>query len=163
MTRKCLALILCLVPAVYGCAPPPPEMQLIIDAAEAMGGERPISELESLLIEGDGRLYRLGQNTSPANPLPYFSIDSYVREIDLVNNNWRVVERRTSSYLTGNPINGREQTTGSDGDVAYNITEDGAVSRASAKVAMERQVDLYDHPAALILSLIHITEPTRPY
>ena len=150
MTRKCLALILCLVPAVYGCAPPPPEMQLIIDAAEAMGGERPISELESLLIEGDGRLYRLGQNTSPANPLPYFSIDSYVREIDLVNNNWRVVERRTSSYLTGNPINGREQTTGSDGDVAYNITEDGAVSRASAKVALERQVDLYDHPAALI-------------
>ena len=150
MTRKSLAILLCLVPLVYGCAPPPPEMQLIIDAAEAMGGERPLSELESLVIEGDGRQYRLGQNSSPANPLPYFSIDSYVREIDLVNDRWQLVERRTSSYLTGNPINGRQQTTGSDGDVGYNITEDGAVSRAPAKVAMERQVDLYDHPAALI-------------
>ena len=150
MTRKSLVVLLCLVPFVYGCAPPPPEMQLIIDAAEAMGGERPLSELESLLIEGDGRQYRLGQNTSPANPLPYFSIDSYVREIDLVNNTWRLVERRTSSYLTGNPINGRQQTTGSDGDVAYNINDDGEVSRASAKVAMERQADQYDHPAALV-------------
>jgi len=150
MTRKCLAIFLCLVPAVYGCAPPPPEMQLIIDAAEAMGGERPLSELESLVIEGDGRQYRLGQNSSPANPLPYFSIDSYIREIDLANDRWRVVERRTSSYLTGNPINGRQQTTGSDGDVAYNINDDGDVSRASAQVAMERQVDLYDHPAALV-------------
>ena len=125
-------------------------MQLIIDAAEAMGGERPLSELESLVIEGDGRQYRLGQNSSPANPLPYFSIDSYVREIDLANDRWRVVERRTSSYLTGNPINGRQQTTGSDGDVAYNINDDGEVSRASAKVAMERQADQYDHPAALV-------------
>ena len=150
MTRKSLVVLLCLVPFVYGCAPPPPEMQLIIDAAEAMGGERPLSELESLLIEGDGRQYRLGQNTSPTNPLPYFSIDSYVREIDLVNDRWRVVERRTSSYLTGNPINGRQQTTGSDGDVAYNINDDGEVSRASAKVAMERQADQYDHPAALV-------------
>ncbi len=150
MTRKSLVILLCLVPLVYGCAPPPPEMQLIIDAAEAMGGERPLSELESLVIEGDGRQYRLGQNSSPANPLPYFSIDSYVREIDLVNARWRVVERRSSGYLTGNPISLRQQTTGSDGDVAYNITEDGAGSRASAQVAMERRVDQYDHPAALI-------------
>ena len=148
--RKSLAILLCLVPAVYGCAPPPPEMQLIIDAAEAMGGERPLSELENLVIEGDGRQYRLGQNSSPANPLPYFSIDSYVREIDLVNDRWRLVERRSSGYLTGNPIWGRQQRTGSDGDVAYNITEDGAVSRAPAKVAMERRADQYDHPAALI-------------
>ena len=55
MTRKSLTLLICLVGVVYGCASPSPEMQLIIDSAEVMGGERAISRLETLVIEGDGR------------------------------------------------------------------------------------------------------------
>lgn len=150
MTRKSLTLLICLVGVVYGCASPSPEMQLIIDSAEVMGGERAISRLETLVIEGDGRQYRLGQNNRPSDDLPYYEVESYVREIDLVNSSWRVGQTRSSRYPTGNPVYSQEQTFGTDGDIAYNITEDGTVSRASARAAAERLVDQYDHPATLV-------------
>ena len=150
MTRKGFALLICCTAVVYGCAPPTPEMQVIVDAAEAMGGERAIVGTESLVLEGNGREYRLGQNNDPRDSLPYYELEEYTRESDLVNPRWRVVQSRTSGFLSGNPQIRQEQTLGVDGDTAYNVTEDGAVSRAQAQTAADRRASHYHHPVTLI-------------
>ena len=150
MTTNRFAVLICWT--FVACGPPlTPEMQLINDAAEAMGGEDTIAETETLLLEGDGRQYRLGQNFDPDDPLPYFELHTYRREIDLVNDQWRVIQTRTPMYLmTGNPVLREEQTLGIDGDTAYTISDDGTVRRDTAQTARDRQVDHYHHPVTLL-------------
>lgn len=144
------AAILCWTFVVYGCTERTPEMQLIYDVGEAMGGEDNIDETQTLLLEGDGRQYRLGQNNDPADTLPYWELDEYQREYDLVNDRWRVAQLRTSGYLTGNPVYQQEQTFGVDGDIGYDVAEDGTVRRAPEQTAVERRADYYHHPVTLI-------------
>ena len=150
MTTTRLAVIICWTFVAYGCTQRTPEMQFIYDVGEVMGGEGNIAETETLLLEGDGRQYRLGQNSNPGERLPYWDLDEYQREYDLVNNRWRVVQRRTSRYLSGNPVSQQEQTFGIDGDVGYDVSEDGAVRRASAQGASDRRAEHYHHPVTLI-------------
>ena len=143
-------MLICWTFVAYGCTQRTPEMQLIYDVGEAMGGEDNIAETETLLLEGDGRQYRLGQNNDPSDTLPYWELDEYQREYDLVNDRWRVVQRRTSGYLTGNPVIQQEQTVGVDGDIGYDVSEDGTVGRAAAATAADRRADYYHHPIPLI-------------
>ena len=150
MTKKQFAALICWTSVVYACTPPTPEMQLIEDVAEAMGGARAVGETETLSLEGDGREYRLGQNNDPRDRLPYWELDAYTREVDLVNTRWREVQSRSSGFLTGNPVLRREQTIGVDGDIAYDVTEDGVASRASAQVAAARRANFYHHPIPLV-------------
>jgi glyoxylase-like metal-dependent hydrolase (beta-lactamase superfamily II) len=150
MTTTRLAVIICWTFVAYGCTPRTPEMQFIYDVGEVMGGESNIAETETLLLDGDGRQYRLGQNSNPGETLPYWAVDEYQREYDLVNNRWRVVQRRTSRYLTGNPVTLQEQTFGVDGDIGYDISEAGAVRRAPGQTTSDRRADYYHHPVTLI-------------
>ena len=150
MTTRGIAVLLCWTCATFACTQRTPEMQLIHDAAEAMGGENTVVETETLLLEGEGRQYRPGQGPEPDADLPYWALDEYRREIDLVNDRWRVDQTRTSWYLTSNPILRQEQTIGIDGDVAYDISEEGLASRVSAGVVRERRAEHYHHPVALI-------------
>ena len=150
MTIQGVAVLGFVTCVVSGCVEQTPEMQLIHDAAEAMGGEDAIVNTETLLLEGDGEQYRLGQNSTPSGALTYWEVDQYRHEIDLVNDQWRVIQTRTARYETGNPMLREEQTFGLDGDTAYNISEDGTVARASAHVAGDRRADYYHHPVALV-------------
>ena len=135
---------------LHGCGPQTSEMQLIDEAAEAMGGARNIGNVETLLLEAEGRQFRLGQNMDPDDPLPYWELDDYRREVDLTTGRWRVIQERTSFFLTGNPSLRQEQTFGVDGDVGYDVAEDGTVRRVNEQVTADRMVELYHHPVALI-------------
>ena len=150
MTTRLPMMMLVSTLMVYGCTQRTPEMQLIYEAGEAMGGANSIVETGILLFEGEGRQFRFGQAMAPGDPLPYWEIDEYRREIDLASGSWRVVQTRSSAFLTGNPALRQEQTFGVDGDVAYNIIEDGTVQRVGAQVAADRMSELYHHPAALV-------------
>ena len=150
MTMTRITMLICWTFVAYGCTPRTPEMQLIYDVGEAMGGEDNVAETETLLLEGDGRQYRLGQNNDPSDTLPYWELNEYQREYDFVNEQWRVVERRTSGYLTGNPVIQQELTIGVDGDIGYDVSEDGTVRRAAAATAADRRADYYHHPIPLI-------------
>ena len=55
-----------------------PELQLIEDAAEAMGGLRSVTQTTALTVQGEGRTFRLGQNTRPRADLPYYQVDNYL-------------------------------------------------------------------------------------
>ena len=108
-----------------GCERPTPEMQVVHDVAEAMGGLNHVEEAENVLMTGQGRQYRLGQNRYPTAELPYWEIGEFTRVIDLQNNRWRQTQIRSSAFLTGNPVFNQEQVFGLDGDVAYNIGANG--------------------------------------
>ena len=150
MTTKCLTVVIVTTMSLGGCTQRTPEAQLIHDAGEALGGADKIFETASLLLEGEGTQYSLGQNLTVDGDLPYWEVDEYRREIDLTDERWRVTQSRTSTFLTENPVVTQEEILGVDGDVAYDVSEDGTVNRLAAQVAADRMVEHFHHPATLI-------------
>ncbi|MDA1093259.1 MAG: MBL fold metallo-hydrolase [Acidobacteria bacterium] len=126
------------------------ELQLIEDAAEAMGGLRNVQQTTALTVKGEGRAFRIGQNTRPRADLPYYEVADYLLQIDFANKKWRLGQDRTSTYLTGTPVNGVRQTYGLDGDVAYDEQGDRTV-RASDQVAADRWAEMYHNPLGIVL------------
>ncbi len=133
-----------------GCTQHTPELQVIHDAAEAMGGDDNIAEVQNLVLQGSGRQYRFGQSPRLSGEPPYWEIDDYRRDVDLEHGRWRVTQARTSAFLTMNPVLREEQAFGLDGAVAYDIGPDGVTRRAGDEVARERTVVPYHHPVALL-------------
>ena len=127
-----------------------PELQLVQDAAEAIGSLRALRETTTLAIDGQGRTYRLGQNKSPRADLPYYEVENYRLHIDFANDRWRLSQDRTSTFLTGSPLNGVRQTYGLDGDVAYDAQGEGTV-RASEQVAADRWAEMHHNPIGILL------------
>ena len=130
-------IVSCVLFVFVGCGAATPELQLLEDAAEAMGSLRAVSETTGVVLEGSGRTYRLGQNATPRADLPYYEIENYLLQLDFANQRWQLRQDRTTTFLTGNPLYGVRQTFGLDGDVAYDEQGDATV-RASDRVAAER-------------------------
>ena len=149
MTKSGLSVLVVVSGLLSACQQVAPEMQVVHDAAEAMGGLDDVAEAENLVLTGQGRQYRLGQNTYPAADLPYWEINEFTRVIDLEHRRWKLTQLRSSTFLTGNPVFKQEQVIGLDGDVAYNVGGDGTARRVAAQVAADRKAEFYHHPVAL--------------
>ena len=141
--------VLCALLAGCGGAATP-ELQLIEDAAEALGSLRAVNEVTGLVLEGQGQTYRLGQNSRPTADLPYYEIANYLLEIDYANRQWRLRQDRTTTFLTGGPLYGVRQVYGLDGDVAYDERGDQTV-QASAQVAADRWTEMFHNPVGILL------------
>lgn len=146
--QRCLAVMSVLCVGCGGAATP--ELQLVEDAAEAMGSLRAVRDTTTMTLEGQGRTYRLGQNTRPRADLPYYEVANYRMQIDFANERWQVRQDRTSTFLTGNPLFGVRQTFGLDGDVAYDESGGNTV-RASDQVAADRWAEMYRNPIGIVL------------
>lgn len=142
-------LIVSSVVLFVGCGAATPELQLLEDAAEALGGLRAVSETTGMVLEGSGRTYRLGQNITPRADLPYYEIENYRLQIDFENRRWRLRQDRTSTFLTGNPLYGVRQTYGFDDGTAYDEADDGMV-RASDRAAAERRAEMHHNPIGIL-------------
>ena len=145
--QRCLVVSSALFVGCGGAATP--ELRLVEDAAEAIGSLRAVRETTTLLIEGQGRTYRLGQNKSPRSDLPYYEVENYRLHIDYTNERWRLRQDRTSTFLTGNPLHGARQVYGLDGDVAYDEQSEQTV-HASARVAANRWAEMYHNPIGIV-------------
>jgi len=121
-----------------------PGKPLIEEVAQAMGGRDRILSVRTLLIEGTGENYNLGQNTSPEAPLPVYAVTELRRSIDFANKRWRHEQSREPRFPTGNTAPQRARL-GYDG-VAFNILADGTVQRAAARADVERANELLSHP-----------------
>lgn len=132
-----------------GCARTAPEMQLVYDAADAMGGRDRIQAVNTLVIEGAGENFNLGQNKSPGSELPSYKVTSFRRAIDFSAGRWRQEQMRTPNFLTGNPAPQR-QIAALDGDVAFNVAPDGTATRAPAQVAKDRRAELRHSPVGIL-------------
>ena len=135
---------------VVGCGgPATPELRIVEDAAEAIGTLRAVRETTTLVIEGQGRTYRLGQNKSPLSDLPYYEVENYRLQIDFANERWRLRQDRTSTFLTGSPLYGVRRIYGLDGDVAYDELG-GQNVRASERVAADRWAEMHHNPIGIL-------------
>src|SRR5262245_4280076 len=131
------------------CSRISPEMQVIHDAAEALGGQGRILQIKTLVIEGEGTAPNLGQNITPDSDLPVWKVTKFSRVIDPANSRMRVKQVREAQFLfAGATV--QSQDYGVDGDVAYAIGQDGTPARASEWVARERQREILHHPIAII-------------
>ncbi len=135
--------------AVSSCNRTPPELQAVVDAANALGGREKILAIKTLTIEGEGSAPNAGQNTMPDGDLPVWQVTEFKRVIDPGNGRMRVQQLRTAQFLFANsPI--QRQDMGLDGDVAYNVGMDGTPARASADAARDRHIEMLHNPIAIV-------------
>ena len=146
--KRCLSFASLAAVTILGCART--GQDVIEDAAEAMGGAEVIAAARTLVMEGTGTTYRLGQNPSPDADLPIYELHSYRKEVDLDNRRWRTEQIRTGHFLTSNPVDRQSRVEAVDGDVAFNVQASGTAQRLAAQAGKDRLADLYHHPLALL-------------
>ena len=148
MTRS-LRLAL-LVAGLSACAPVPPEQQALNQAAEALGGRDRLLGMRTLVIEGEGTQWNVGQDMTIDATGQTFAVTGYRRAIDLAGGRLRVEQTRTPNFLYFQGQATQTQAFGLDGDVAYSVSASGGISRASAQVAKDRFLELHHHPVVLV-------------
>src|SRR5215831_15943624 len=131
------------------CNRTPPGAQAIVDAADAMGGRQKVVSIKTLTIEGEGDAPNVGQNKTPEGDLPNWKVTEFKRTIDLVHHRMRVQQLRTAQFLFANS-NTQRQAQGLDGDVAFNIGENGKATRASESAMRDRRVEMLHHPLVIV-------------
>src|SRR5437867_1775258 len=115
--RLCLVALATLPAAA--CQRTPPELQAVVDAAEAMGGRQKLLALKTLTMEGEGDAPNVGQNTMPDSELPNWKVTEFKRTIDVPNRRMRTQQLRTAQFLFAN-ANTQRQDQSLDGDIAFN-------------------------------------------
>ena len=146
--KRCLSLAMLSAVTLLGCART--GQDVIEDAAEAMGGAEVIAAAATLVMEGTGTTYRVGQNPSPDADLPVYELHSYRKEVDLDNRRWRTEQIRTGHFLSGRPVDRQSQVQAADGDVAFDVQADGTARRLAAQTGKDRLAELYHHPLVLL-------------
>ncbi len=140
-------------PRVPGTRPPARQTAgraiTLDDVARAMGGRDRVLAVRTLVVEGRGENYNLGQNPAPEAALPRFEVTEYRRTFDFPQRRWRQEQVRVPRFTTPNTAPQRQQIA-LDGDVAFNILQDGRAQRVSAAAAAERLNELLYHPIGLL-------------
>ena len=131
------------------CAQVPPEMQVVNDAAAALGGKDRIQAVKTLIIEGEGSAPNVGQNRMPDGELPVWKVTEFKRSVDLANGRMRMQQLRTAQFLFAGATMQR-QDQGLDGDIAYNVGQDGTATRAGEAAARDRRIEMLHHPITIV-------------
>ena len=147
--RKTIWTLLMAAGLTGACAQTPPEMQVVDGAADALGGKGRIQAVKTLVIEGEGPAPNVGQNTMPDGELPVWKVTELKETIDLANRRSRMQQLRSAQFLFAGATTQR-QNQGLDGDVAYNIGQDGAITRAGEQAAVDRRIDMLRHPVTIV-------------
>ena len=145
------------------CTPKPPEQQFIDDAMRAVGGRDKVIAVKSIVIEGTGVNYNLGQDMKPEAATEQFAISGYKREIDTAQGKQRVEQVRTPKFAYFQGPQPQTQIQVLDGDTAFNVGANGAASRlGTATAERDRQTELFHHPiTALIAATVPLTTVTN--
>jgi hypothetical protein len=144
----CRLLVVIVAMLVGGCSAAP-ERQAIENAADALGGIARVQALTALTIEATGTAPNAGQNRMPDDELPLWRVSQYVRTTDLATGRTRVRQVREAQFLFAGDLVQR-QTQGLDGNVAYNVSANGATSRAGDAAARDRRIELLHHPMTAV-------------
>ncbi len=156
MTQPIVAFALALASLVSlsACSRNSPELQVVVDAATAMGGRDRIQAVTGITIEGQGTNGAAGGAATPDAPPNQWAIADYVRAIDVANGRTRVRQTRTAQFPFALATVARLDQ-GLDGDVAFNVVagangQPARTVRANADVAADRRGDLLAHPLVLL-------------
>lgn len=125
-----------------------PARPLLEEAASALGGKDRILAVRTLVLEGSGENFNLGQNTAPSAPLPVYAVTSYRRLIDFANRRWLQDQTREPRFPAGNPA--PQRLRAAFAGVAYDILADGTPRRAAARADIDRADELVQHPIGFL-------------
>ena len=140
--------------SLAACSRPSPELQVVVDAAAALGGRERILAVRSIAMEGQGMNGAAGGSVTPDTPPNQWAITDYSRTIDLANGRTRLSQTRTAQFPFALATVARQDQR-LDGDVAFNVIagaegQPSRTVRAAAAVATERRTDVLSHPLALL-------------
>jgi glyoxylase-like metal-dependent hydrolase (beta-lactamase superfamily II) len=149
MLRKSI-LVSSMVVLLIGCTPSSPEQSIVNDAASAMGGKARIQAVRTLLIEGEGVNYNLGQDMIPGASGQTFKVTEYRRVMDFSAGRMRIEQVRTPNFAYFQGPAPQKQIQGLDGGAAYNVAANGNATAVAATVVQDRQRDFYHHPLTIV-------------
>jgi glyoxylase-like metal-dependent hydrolase (beta-lactamase superfamily II) len=149
LLTDCVAPILAML---VGCSGQSVAAQDVVDQSiKAMGGRAAVLAANSLVIEGNGQVFLLGQNRTPdAIETNRFRADPVVRRIDLAHGRWRQEQTLTPEFAGGASSAPQRDITALDGDVAFDVDSDGRATRAGPSDARSRRAELHHVPLALL-------------
>jgi len=123
----------------------------------AVGGRAKVEAVKSIVLEGSGVNYNLGQDMKPEAATQQFEITGYKREIDLEQGRQRVEQTRTPKFAYFQGPQPQVQIQVLDGDIAFNIAPNGNASRLAGLAERDRRIDYFHHP---VTALKAATAPT---
>ena len=138
------------VVVLTGCAKPAPEQQLVNDAAAALGGAEKILAVKTLVIEGEGTQYNLGQDVLPGASGQSFDVTQYRRAIDIPGVRARTELTRVPKFTFWQGLAAQRQIQGIDKAIAYNVAANGTANRAAQAVADDRRAEFLRHPLTAV-------------
>src|SRR5262245_633498 len=134
-----------------------PALRVVENAAEALGGKQRILAIKMIKIEGYGQAaYQNGGgniSSSPDAPQKWVDIPEYEKILDLEHRRMRVRQRQHNHFVFASVDGylGRNVTVAAlDGEVAYNVGNDGRAVRAGAGAAAARRLEMLTHPVTLV-------------
>src|SRR5438128_5339022 len=134
MKKSIVAILALVVVSAYGQTP---EMQVIIGAAEALGGKNRILSLKTITIEGYGQqAYQNGGGNitaSPDAPQKWVNVNGLQRTIDFEHGRMQLQQRLVQDFVFAYARNMNGDTRVNqflDGDIAFNLGADGRAVRA---------------------------------
>jgi hypothetical protein len=141
---------------VGACNQTPPEMQVINDAAAALGGADRVAAVKTLIMEGEGYDQAVGGSQTPVAPQNSFRVTEYRRTLDLEHGRTRVQQIRTAQFPFALAVV-TPQDMRLDGDIAYNVggapSADGTPpqpARAPVAVGRARRLEMLQHPLTIV-------------
>ena len=94
--KHCVYLLIGLT--FVACTSRTPEMQAVSDAAEALGGADRLQTVKTIVIEGEGTQFNLGQDVVPGVSGQTFTVTEYKRAIDVPAGRARTELTRTPNF-----------------------------------------------------------------
>ena len=132
------------------CARPTPEKQAVNDAAAALGGAERIAAVKTIVIEGEGTQYNLGQDVVPGASGQTFTVNPYKRSIDVQAGRSRTELTRTPNFAYFLGRTAQRQIQGIDGTIGYNVAPSGTASRVAEAAVTDRRAELLRHPVPAV-------------
>jgi glyoxylase-like metal-dependent hydrolase (beta-lactamase superfamily II) len=128
-----------------------PGQQLIGDAAAAMGGRDRIMAVKTLTFEGGGHDFQVDQEYAYdeiGSRFLAYQLRDYKRTYDLANGRGRFEQVREAQATIFNGERPQRTIQALDGDIAFDIAENGNAARVFAADA--RRVEYLRHPLTLV-------------
>src|SRR5688572_998340 len=143
--QRCLGLVAAVM--VAACASTTPEQQIIRDAASALGGAERLQAVRTLVVEGQGTHYNLGQDIAPGAATQTYEVTQYRRAIDIPAERARTELVRVPKFNYWQGLAPQRQVQGVDKSVGYNVATNGNASRTAAD---DRRAELLRHPLTAV-------------
>jgi len=145
-----IVLVAALVAAsTSACARPGPAMQVLDATVRAVGGRPAIEATRTLVIEGEGEAFILGQGEHPGRGNLKYRVTGYRHALDLAHARWRKDKIYTPLW-NATSLDPIPETTALDGTIAFDPAGDGTASRAPEAVARDRRAELWHSPLGLL-------------